>query len=137
MQLNWVPREPPCCWWGSIYTPTTKTSRWGRNPPTLCSAGLTGGMWPVRPCYSTTARKLAVVVLSEGPVGLAGQTEVEWPVRLASADRLRLRRLCIGHPEQHHPGLQGAGLTAHVPPVRPALCTGQTAVSQPVRSARA
>nr|BAD36099.1 hypothetical protein [Oryza sativa Japonica Group] len=49
-------------------------------------------MWPVRPCYSATARKLAVVVLSEGPIGLAGQTEVEWPVRpaLARSDRHRL-----------------------------------------------
>nr|BAD28115.1 hypothetical protein [Oryza sativa Japonica Group] len=42
-------------------------------------------MWPVRPCYSATARKLAVVVLSEGPIGLAGQTGVEWAVRPASA----------------------------------------------------
>jgi hypothetical protein len=96
-------------------------------------------MWLVRPCYSATARKLAVEVLSEGPIGLAGQTGVEWAVRPASArsDRLRLRRLCIGHPEQHHLGLQGAGLTRQVPPVRPALCAGQTARLGPIRPARA
>ncbi len=37
----------------------------------------------------------------------------------------------------HKAGLQGAGLTAHVPPVRPALCAGQTTVLRPVRPARA
>nr|BAD54097.1 hypothetical protein [Oryza sativa Japonica Group]BAD54571.1 hypothetical protein [Oryza sativa Japonica Group] len=42
-------------------------------------------MWPVRPCYSATARKLAVVALSEGPIGLAGQTDMGWSVRPASA----------------------------------------------------
>jgi len=96
-------------------------------------------MWPVRPCYSATARKLAVVALSEGPICLAGQTGMGWPVRPASArsDQIWLRRLCIGHPEQHHPGLQGAGLTAQMPPVRPALCSGQTAFLRPVRPARA
>ncbi len=49
-------------------------------------------MWPVRPFYSVTARKLAVVALSEGPIRLAGQIGVEWAVGPASArsDRHRL-----------------------------------------------
>ncbi|BAD81158.1 hypothetical protein [Oryza sativa Japonica Group] len=49
-------------------------------------------MLSVRPCYSATARKLAVVALSEGPIGLAGQTNVEWPVKpaMARSDRHQL-----------------------------------------------
>nr|BAD15832.1 hypothetical protein [Oryza sativa Japonica Group]BAD17745.1 hypothetical protein [Oryza sativa Japonica Group] len=49
-------------------------------------------MWLVRPCYSATARKLAVEVLSEGPIGLTGQTDMGWPVRPAStrSDRHQL-----------------------------------------------
>ncbi len=45
---------------GVFILPPTKTSRWGRNHPTQCTAGLTGGVWPVRPCYSTTTSFLAV-----------------------------------------------------------------------------
>nr|CAC39048.1 putative protein [Oryza sativa] len=56
------------------------------------------------------ARKLTIVVLSEGPIGLAGQTDMAW---------------------SHHPGLQGAGLTAHVPPVRPPTWAGQTGQGMP------
>src|SRR5512137_558202 len=59
----------------------------GGEIPQLCAL-------PVRPCYSATARKLAFVALSEGPISLAGQIGVEWAVRLASArsDRIWLRR---------------------------------------------
>ena len=84
-------------------------------------------MWPVRPCYSATARKLAVVALSEGPIGLAGQTDVEWPVRPASArsDRPQLGLTVYGsvssvsaNPEHSIPASRG--------PVRPPLVRPNT-----------
>ncbi len=68
-----------------LYSHPPKLAVGAEIPQSLCSAGLTGGMWPVRLCYSATARKLAVEVQSEGPIGLAGQTGVEWAVRPASA----------------------------------------------------
>ena len=48
--------------------PTTKTSRWNRNPQ-LCAL-------PVRPDYFVTARKLVVTGQSLSPLNLAGLTAV-------------------------------------------------------------
>uniref|UniRef100_J3N1J3 DUF7597 domain-containing protein n=1 Tax=Oryza brachyantha TaxID=4533 RepID=J3N1J3_ORYBR len=47
------------------------------------------GIRTVRPDYSATARKLAVGVLSDDIIGLAGQTGVKWPVRPTSAQSNR------------------------------------------------
>uniref|UniRef100_J3MSB7 Uncharacterized protein n=1 Tax=Oryza brachyantha TaxID=4533 RepID=J3MSB7_ORYBR len=70
---------------GVFIPPPIKYSRWGRNATILYAAGLTGGMWPVRPCYCATDRKLAVGALTGDVRGQAGQTDVEQSVRPTSA----------------------------------------------------
>nr|AAK92694.1 hypothetical protein [Oryza sativa Japonica Group] len=93
-----------------LYSHPPKLAIGGEIPQSLCSAGLTGGMWPVRPCYSATARKLAVEVLSEGPNGLAGG----WSDRACAAGQTGLMH--------RSDRLLAAGQTGKGTPVRPPRC---------------
>lgn len=100
MKVNNVPREAPCCWWGSIYTPPTppiKTSRWSQYPNSQMPASETAKGWPIRLASRATARKLAIVVhwmhvrmLAGQTVGgssLTGPSSVRLPSALVTLDR--------------------------------------------------
>nr|CAD41275.2 OSJNBb0103I08.14 [Oryza sativa Japonica Group] len=104
--------------------PTTKTSRWNRNPQLCALPKASRYRAIIEPTQPGRSDRSVV----------AGQT-VNGSVRPPSArsDRLRLWRLCIATKNQTSATDQWAGQTGFTTPVRPANRPGQTGLRPTVR----